>query len=94
MLHSIHRHTCLNKYARLFVTKCISVYPVYVRVSAGIGRTGTFVAFDNLVAQARAEGVVRPLQAVETLRRQRVNMVQTPVSNMYSLCSNIPVFAF
>jgi len=45
--------------------------------SAGIGRTGTFIAVDNLVCQAKTEGVVRPLQIVETLRRQRVNMVQT-----------------
>jgi len=31
------------------------------------------------VAQGLAEGVVRPLQVVEALRRQRVNMVQTKV---------------
>lgn len=47
--------------------------------SAGIGRTGTFIAMDNLVAQGLVEGVVRPLQMVEALRRQRVNMVQTKV---------------
>lgn len=47
--------------------------------SAGIGRTGTFIAFDNLVSQARSEGVIRPLQMVDALRRQRVNMVQTAV---------------
>lgn len=47
--------------------------------SAGIGRTGTFIAMDNLISQAKVEGVVRPFQIVEALRRQRVNMVQTRV---------------
>ena len=47
--------------------------------SAGVGRTGTFIALDNLYHQAMTEECLRPLQMVETLRRQRVNMVQTKV---------------
>jgi len=35
------------------------------------------------VTQGLAEGVVRPLQVVEALRRQRVNMVQTKVTPKY-----------
>jgi protein tyrosine phosphatase len=46
---------------------------------AGVGRTGTFIGLDNMVNQARVEGFVRPLQVVQTLRQQRVNMVQTKV---------------
>ncbi|KAH3832450.1 hypothetical protein DPMN_105738 [Dreissena polymorpha] len=51
--------------------------PIVVHCSAGIGRTGTFIALDNLISQARIEHCVRPLQIVEALREQRVNMVQT-----------------
>ncbi|KAH3715801.1 hypothetical protein DPMN_058514 [Dreissena polymorpha] len=39
--------------------------------------SGMFIALDNLIAQARIENCVRPLQVVEALRQQRVNMVQT-----------------
>lgn len=49
--------------------------------SAGIGRTGAFIALDILVSQARLTGEVDVLACVETLRRQRVNMVQTAVSD-------------
>ncbi|WAQ98545.1 PTPRT-like protein, partial [Mya arenaria] len=51
--------------------------PIIVHCSAGVGRTGTFIALDNLIHQAKEEKCVRPLQMVQTLRRQRVNMVQT-----------------
>ncbi|KAJ8305503.1 hypothetical protein KUTeg_016048, partial [Tegillarca granosa] len=51
--------------------------PLIVHCSAGIGRTGTFIALDILVAQARSTGQVDVLACVETLRRQRINMVQT-----------------
>ncbi|WAQ98497.1 PTPRE-like protein, partial [Mya arenaria] len=51
--------------------------PIVVHCSAGVGRTGTFIALDNLIHQANAEKSIRPLQMVQTLRRQRVNMVQT-----------------
>ncbi|XP_052793366.1 uncharacterized protein LOC128227154 isoform X2 [Mya arenaria] len=57
--------------------------PFIVHCSAGIGRTGTFIALDNLVDQARTEKCVRPLQMVEALRRQRVNMVQTKDQYVY-----------
>ena len=48
-------------------------------LSAGVGRTGTFIALDNLYHQAVSEGCLRPLQMVEAIRRQRVNMIQTKV---------------
>ncbi|KAJ8305908.1 hypothetical protein KUTeg_016453 [Tegillarca granosa] len=51
--------------------------PLIVHCSAGIGRTGTFIALDILVAQARSTGQVDVYTCVETLRCQRVNMVQT-----------------
>ncbi|XP_052791726.1 receptor-type tyrosine-protein phosphatase epsilon-like [Mya arenaria] len=57
--------------------------PIVVHCSAGVGRTGTFIALDNLIHQAKAEKCVRPLQMVQTLRRQRVNMVQTKEQYVY-----------
>lgn len=57
--------------------------PVVVHCSAGVGRTGTFIALDNLYHQAKSEGCIRPLQMVETLRKQRVNMVQTKEQYVY-----------
>ncbi|XP_052256587.1 uncharacterized protein LOC127861905 isoform X2 [Dreissena polymorpha] len=54
-----------------------NISPIVVHCSAGVGRTGAFIAIDSLITQARMEGSIGPLQMVEALRRQRVNMVQT-----------------
>ncbi|NWY06304.1 PTPRK phosphatase, partial [Nothoprocta ornata] len=45
--------------------------------SAGIGRTGTFIALDFLLKMGKAEGKVDVFQCVQKLREQRVSMVQT-----------------
>lgn len=50
-------------------------------LSAGIGRTGTFIALNYLVQQAKESGYVDVFECVETLKRQRLNMVQTLVCN-------------
>ena len=47
--------------------------------SAGIGRTGTFIALDVVVYQAQNQDYVDVFGCVEALRNQRVNMVQTQV---------------
>ena len=54
--------------------------PIAVHCSAGIGRSGTFVAIDNILhhAQAGKWDAVDPLKVVSTLRDQRPLMVQTP----------------
>ena len=62
----------------LVQTNClISVY--LCCFSAGVGRTGTYIAIDYLIQQARAEGSIDVMTLVHQMRTQRVNMVQTRV---------------
>ena len=50
--------------------------PLLVHCSAGVGRTGTFIALDNLLEQNKTE-IIDVFQCVNLLRKQRVQMVQT-----------------
>ncbi|KAK3577064.1 hypothetical protein CHS0354_037087 [Potamilus streckersoni] len=59
------------------VNKMPTKKPIVVHCSAGIGRTGTFIALEILVNQGRAEGHVNVSACVSNIRRQRVSMVQT-----------------
>ena len=47
--------------------------------SAGVGRTGTFLAVDYLLKQAAADGSISVAACVENLRKQRTAMVQSVV---------------
>ncbi|KAJ8306600.1 hypothetical protein KUTeg_017145 [Tegillarca granosa] len=51
--------------------------PLIIHCSAGIGRTGTYIAIDYLLQQARAEGVVDVLKCANLMRANRINMIQT-----------------
>ena len=53
--------------------------PILVHCSAGVGRTGTFIALDMALEQADREGVVDIPGIVNRLRQQRMKMVQTEV---------------
>ncbi|KAK3594320.1 hypothetical protein CHS0354_028702 [Potamilus streckersoni] len=51
--------------------------PMVVHCSAGVGRTGTFIALDIIYEEACETGHIAIMKCVENLREQRVNMVQT-----------------
>ena len=51
--------------------------------SAGIGRTGTFIALDILLDQKDKEGAVDIYNCVTKLREQRTQMVQTLVMTCF-----------
>ena len=51
--------------------------PLLVHCSAGVGRTGTFIALDNLVEQSRVEHKVNVVKCVSSMRNDRCEMVQS-----------------
>ncbi|XP_052249615.1 receptor-type tyrosine-protein phosphatase T-like [Dreissena polymorpha] len=51
--------------------------PWLIHCSAGVGRTGTFIAMDYLYDQGKETGNIDIPQCVTNLRAQRVNTVQT-----------------
>ncbi|XP_023931908.1 receptor-type tyrosine-protein phosphatase alpha-like [Lingula anatina] len=51
--------------------------PIIVHCSAGVGRTGTFIALDYLFDQSHAEGKIDIYQLIQGMRASRPKMVQT-----------------
>lgn len=58
----------------------IEIFWVAFFFSAGVGRTGTFIALDRILQQLDSKDTVDIYAAVHDLRLHRVHMVQTEVS--------------
>lgn len=54
--------------------------PLVVHCSAGVGRTGTLIAIENLSEKALSNEKVDVLREIQKLREERVNFVQTSVN--------------
>ena len=54
--------------------------------SAGIGRTGTFITIDRVLEQIERENVVDIPGVIQSIRQQRMKMVQTVVCKVF--CSS------
>ena len=52
--------------------------PLLVHCSAGIGRTGTYIALDALLEEGRTTGYVNIAKFLMKMRYNRMNMIQTP----------------
>nr|XP_026696396.1 uncharacterized protein LOC100178651 isoform X2 [Ciona intestinalis] len=62
----------METYQRDFV-----LTPIVVHCSAGVGRSGTFIALDSLLEEQRATQAVNVFETVLAMRRKRTLMVQT-----------------
>ena len=58
--------------------------PLLVHCSAGVGRTGTFILLDLAMQQMRSQGTLSVFQHLKNMRTQRMKMVQTLVSGIFS----------
>ncbi|XP_062588935.1 protein draper-like, partial [Saccostrea cucullata] len=53
-----------------------SQHPIIVHCSAGIGRTGTFIALDVLSKYGKDKGKVNVIEYVKAMRKDRMTMIQ------------------
>ena len=52
-------------------------------LSAGVGRTGTFIALDALYRQGMKEDKINIVEYINTMREDRMNMIQNFVSRTH-----------
>ena len=58
--------------------------PILIHCSAGVGRTGTYIAIDNVLDQISAEGLIDISGTIVKSRNQRMKLVQTQVGIHHS----------
>uniref|UniRef100_A0A8C0DVE8 Receptor-type tyrosine-protein phosphatase beta n=1 Tax=Balaenoptera musculus TaxID=9771 RepID=A0A8C0DVE8_BALMU len=68
---------------RDYINRTPGAGPTAVHCSAGVGRTGTFIALDRILQQLDSKDSVDIYGAVHDLRLHRVHMVQTECQYVY-----------
>ncbi|XP_027535511.1 receptor-type tyrosine-protein phosphatase beta isoform X2 [Neopelma chrysocephalum] len=68
---------------RDYINRTPDTGPTIVHCSAGVGRTGTFIALDRILQQLDSKDAVDIYAAVHDLRLHRVHMVQTECQYVY-----------
>lgn len=72
MYFKIKKKTTIVKLLKYTISFC----------SAGVGRTGTFIAIDALVQYGLEKGTVNVTKYVSAMRRDRMHMIQTSVKKI------------
>lgn len=57
----------------------------YLIFSAGVGRTGTYIALDALYREGEKTGKINVPMYVRTMRKDRMNMIQGDVGFCFDL---------
>ncbi|VDH90184.1 receptor-type tyrosine-protein phosphatase A [Mytilus galloprovincialis] len=65
-------------YRKVKLEDCDQYGPMAVHCSAGVGRTGTFIAIDALYEHGKKVNYVNVMEYVQMMRKDRMNMIQTP----------------
>lgn len=74
----------LINFIRKIKTYRLSSYsPIVIHCSAGVGRTGTFIALDIIMQRLKYEFKINIYETVKKLRFQRMKMVQTLEQYMF-----------
>jgi len=81
LIHTNYLQTKRTQRYKYHIKKCIFNHDVNLCLgfSAGIGRTGTYIALDTLTMEGEAEGAVEIPGCIINMRQNRINMVQTAV---------------
>ena len=75
-------------FAPLFHDKSRIEFNCFCPHSAGVGRTGTYIALDYQLRQAEAEGMVNVPECINKLRQSRISIVQTKVNTVTVIYKN------
>lgn len=76
------------------MAECAECFVLGLFLSAGAGRTGTFIALSNILERVKAEGLLDVFQTVKSLRMQRPHMVQTVVGRKHGLSGLKTIYTF